>query len=95
MICSSTVPFSLASSIAQSLYSESVPENSLAGRLVLQVSASDADIRSNAHISYELQGVGSELFIIDSDTGTYLCNANAYVHKEGYQLCIKLEVSAQ
>uniref|UniRef100_A0A665T5P9 FAT atypical cadherin 1a n=1 Tax=Echeneis naucrates TaxID=173247 RepID=A0A665T5P9_ECHNA len=51
------------------LYSESVPEDSPAGRLILQVSATDADIRSNAQISYELQGVGSELFAIDSDTG--------------------------
>uniref|UniRef100_A0A672YLU7 Protocadherin Fat 1-like n=1 Tax=Sphaeramia orbicularis TaxID=375764 RepID=A0A672YLU7_9TELE len=53
----------------KSLYSESVPEDSPAGRLILQVSATDADIRSNAQISYELQGPGSELFIIDSDTG--------------------------
>ncbi|XP_028998199.1 protocadherin Fat 1a isoform X2 [Betta splendens] len=53
----------------KSLYSESVPEDSPAGRLILQVSATDADIRSNAQISYELQGVGSELFAIDSDTG--------------------------
>ncbi|XP_028271337.1 protocadherin Fat 1a isoform X3 [Parambassis ranga] len=53
----------------KSVYSESVPEDSPAGRLILQVSATDADIRSNAQISYELQGVGSELFIIDSDTG--------------------------
>ncbi|XP_061575005.1 protocadherin Fat 1a isoform X2 [Cololabis saira] len=53
----------------QSLYSESVPEDSASGRLILQVSATDADIRSNAQISYELQGVGSELFIIDSETG--------------------------
>ncbi|XP_068176860.1 protocadherin Fat 1a isoform X1 [Antennarius striatus] len=52
-----------------SLYSESVPEDFPAGRLVLQVSATDVDIRSNAHISYELHGVGSELFIIDSETG--------------------------
>ncbi|XP_024115722.1 protocadherin Fat 1a isoform X3 [Oryzias melastigma] len=51
------------------LYSESVPEDSPAGRLILQVSATDADIRSNAQISFELQGVGAELFIIDSDTG--------------------------
>ncbi|XP_058496668.1 protocadherin Fat 1a isoform X5 [Solea solea] len=53
----------------KSLYSESVPEDSPAGRLILQVSATDADIRSNAQISYELQGLGSELFVIDSDTG--------------------------
>ncbi|XP_069023029.1 protocadherin Fat 1a isoform X2 [Embiotoca jacksoni] len=53
----------------ESVYSESVPEDSPAGRLILQVSATDADIRSNAKISFELQGVGSEWFIIDSDTG--------------------------
>ncbi|KAF7662652.1 hypothetical protein LDENG_00230690 [Lucifuga dentata] len=53
----------------KSLYAESVPEDSPAGRLILQVSATDADIRSNAQISYELQGAGSELFTIDSDTG--------------------------
>lgn len=41
----------------------------MAGRLILQVSATDADIRSNAHISYELQGLESELFFIDSETG--------------------------
>ncbi|KAM6972795.1 protocadherin Fat 1a [Aplochiton taeniatus] len=53
----------------KSLYSESVPEDSPSGRLILQVSATDADIRSNAQISYELQGAGAELFTIDSDTG--------------------------
>ncbi|XP_077575888.1 protocadherin Fat 1a [Stigmatopora nigra] len=53
----------------KSLYSESVPENSASNRLVLQVSASDADIRSNAQISYELHGAGSELFLIDPETG--------------------------
>ncbi|XP_037117404.1 protocadherin Fat 1a isoform X2 [Syngnathus acus] len=53
----------------KSLYSESVAENSPASRLILQVSATDADIRSNAQISYELQGAGSELFFIDPETG--------------------------
>ncbi|XP_034043514.1 LOW QUALITY PROTEIN: protocadherin Fat 1a [Thalassophryne amazonica] len=53
----------------KSRYSESVPEDSRAGKVILQVSATDADIRSNAHISYELHGPGSELFIVDSDTG--------------------------
>lgn len=69
---SSSSNSSLAPSVVQSLYSESVPEDSPAGRLILQVSATDADIRSNAQISYELQGVGSELFAIDSDTGVCL-----------------------
>lgn len=63
----------LDTSTPQSLYSESVPENSQPGRLILQVSATDADIRSNAHISYELQGPGSELFLIDASTGMHQC----------------------
>ncbi|XP_051559265.1 protocadherin Fat 1a [Myxocyprinus asiaticus] len=53
----------------KSLYTESVPEDSLAGRLILQVSATDDDIRSNAQISYELLGPGSEHFSIDPETG--------------------------
>ncbi|CDQ67801.1 unnamed protein product [Oncorhynchus mykiss] len=52
----------------KSLYTERVPEDIPAGRLILQVSATDADIRSNAHITYELQGPGAELFTIDPDT---------------------------
>uniref|UniRef100_A0A672QZY5 Protocadherin Fat 1-like n=1 Tax=Sinocyclocheilus grahami TaxID=75366 RepID=A0A672QZY5_SINGR len=53
----------------KSFYMESIPEDSPAGRLILQVSATDADIRSNAQISYELLGAGSEHFSIDSETG--------------------------
>uniref|UniRef100_A0A672LHY1 Protocadherin Fat 1-like n=1 Tax=Sinocyclocheilus grahami TaxID=75366 RepID=A0A672LHY1_SINGR len=53
----------------KSFYMESVPEDSPSGRLILQVSATDADIRSNAQISYELLGPGSEHFSIDSETG--------------------------
>lgn len=66
----------LVASTLQSLYSESVPENSQPGRLILQVSATDADIRSNAHISYELHGPGSELFLIDPSTGMRHCDVN-------------------
>ncbi|KAJ8383115.1 hypothetical protein SKAU_G00038930 [Synaphobranchus kaupii] len=53
----------------KTLYAETVPEDAPTGRLVLQVSATDADIRSNAEISYKLFGAGSELFSIDSHTG--------------------------
>ncbi|XP_065110593.1 protocadherin Fat 1a isoform X2 [Paramisgurnus dabryanus] len=53
----------------KSLYMENIPEDSPAGRLILQVSATDADIRSNAQISYELLGSGSERFSIDTETG--------------------------
>ncbi|KAJ8383464.1 hypothetical protein AAFF_G00220600 [Aldrovandia affinis] len=53
----------------KTLYVESVPEDAPAGKLILQVSATDADIRSNAQISYQLLGVGSQHFSIDTDTG--------------------------
>ncbi|KAK1792515.1 hypothetical protein P4O66_012453, partial [Electrophorus voltai] len=57
----------------KSLYTERVPEDSAPGRLVLQVSATDADIRSNAHISYQMLGAGSQHFTLDPDTGTDPC----------------------
>ncbi|KAG9259655.1 protocadherin Fat 1 isoform X1 [Astyanax mexicanus] len=53
----------------KTLYTDRVPEDSAAGRLILQVSATDADIRSNAHITYQLLGAGSQHFSIDPDTG--------------------------
>lgn len=54
----------------QALYAQTVPENTPEGRLVLQVSATDADIQSNAQISYTLSGDGADYFSIESDTGT-------------------------
>uniref|UniRef100_A0AAY3ZWT0 FAT atypical cadherin 1 n=1 Tax=Denticeps clupeoides TaxID=299321 RepID=A0AAY3ZWT0_9TELE len=53
----------------KSFYTESVPEDSAPGRLILQVSAKDADIRSNAQITFELVGPGVDHFTIDPDTG--------------------------
>ncbi|XP_064191064.1 protocadherin Fat 1a isoform X3 [Anguilla rostrata] len=53
----------------KTFYAESVPEDAPEGRLILQVIATDADIRSNGHISYQLLGPGSEHFSIDSETG--------------------------
>uniref|UniRef100_A0A8C7DLN5 FAT atypical cadherin 1 n=1 Tax=Oncorhynchus kisutch TaxID=8019 RepID=A0A8C7DLN5_ONCKI len=53
----------------RALYAQTVPENSPEGRLVLQVSAIDADIQSNAQISYTLSGDGADYFSIESDTG--------------------------
>ncbi|XP_061100562.1 protocadherin Fat 1a isoform X2 [Conger conger] len=53
----------------KAFYAESVPEDAPEGRLILQVLATDADIRSNGHISYHLLGPGSEHFSIDSETG--------------------------
>ncbi|XP_036407043.1 protocadherin Fat 1-like isoform X2 [Megalops cyprinoides] len=53
----------------KSFYAESVAEDTPAGKMILQVSATDADIRSNAEISYELFGLGSDQFSIDSNTG--------------------------
>lgn len=48
---------------------QSVPEDALVGRQILQVSATDADIQSNAEISYELSGSGAESFTVDTKTG--------------------------
>uniref|UniRef100_A0A4W5PG36 FAT atypical cadherin 1 n=1 Tax=Hucho hucho TaxID=62062 RepID=A0A4W5PG36_9TELE len=53
----------------RALYAQTVPENTPEGRLVLQVSATDADIQSNAQISYTLSGDGADYFSIESDTG--------------------------
>ncbi|KAK1804095.1 hypothetical protein P4O66_020138, partial [Electrophorus voltai] len=52
------------------LYAVKVPENSPAGKLILRVSASDPDIKSNAEIIYRLTGGGDDSFRIDSATGT-------------------------
>ncbi|XP_072519612.1 protocadherin Fat 1 isoform X1 [Salminus brasiliensis] len=52
------------------LYAGTVPENAPAGKFILQVSASDPDIQSNAEIAYRLVGDGSESFRMDSATGT-------------------------
>jgi len=55
--------------ILQALYTDSVPEDALPGKLILQVSATDADIRSNAEITYTLHGTGAEKFGLTPDTG--------------------------
>ncbi|XP_064201137.1 protocadherin Fat 1-like isoform X1 [Anguilla rostrata] len=53
----------------KTLYAETVPEDAPPGQLILEISATDADIRSNAEISYKLFGAGAELFSLDSHTG--------------------------
>ncbi|XP_069487651.1 protocadherin Fat 1 isoform X1 [Ambystoma mexicanum] len=53
----------------KAMYTDTVPEDAIAGKVVLQVSAVDADIRSNAEISYTLHGDGAELFNLNPDTG--------------------------
>ncbi|XP_069056290.1 protocadherin Fat 1 isoform X2 [Pleurodeles waltl] len=53
----------------KTLYTETIPEDILGGKVVLQVSASDADIRSNAEITYTLHGEGSEKFSLNPTTG--------------------------
>ncbi|TSN95695.1 Protocadherin Fat 1 [Bagarius yarrelli] len=53
----------------KSLYTVRVPEDAVSGRYILQVSATDADIRSNAHINYQLSGTGAQHFSIDPETG--------------------------
>uniref|UniRef100_A0A673JPD3 Protocadherin Fat 1-like n=1 Tax=Sinocyclocheilus rhinocerous TaxID=307959 RepID=A0A673JPD3_9TELE len=51
------------------VYTQTVPEDALVGRQILQVSAIDADIQSNAEITYQLSGSGAESFTIDAKTG--------------------------
>uniref|UniRef100_A0A452U7C1 FAT atypical cadherin 1 n=1 Tax=Ursus maritimus TaxID=29073 RepID=A0A452U7C1_URSMA len=53
----------------KTLYSDTVPEDASPGKLILQVSATDADIRSNAEITYTLLGPGAEKFRLNPDTG--------------------------
>ncbi|XP_075842741.1 protocadherin Fat 1 isoform X2 [Microtus pennsylvanicus] len=53
----------------KTLYSDTIPEDALPGKLVVQVSATDADIRSNAEITYALFGSGAEKFRLNPDTG--------------------------
>uniref|UniRef100_A0A2I3SRM1 FAT atypical cadherin 1 n=1 Tax=Pan troglodytes TaxID=9598 RepID=A0A2I3SRM1_PANTR len=53
----------------KTLYSDTTPEDVLPGKLILQVSATDADIRSNAEITYTLLGSGAEKFKLNPDTG--------------------------
>uniref|UniRef100_A0A3P8XZ66 FAT atypical cadherin 1b n=1 Tax=Esox lucius TaxID=8010 RepID=A0A3P8XZ66_ESOLU len=51
------------------LYTQTVSEDTPEGRLILWVSATDADIQSNAQISYTLSGDGADYFSLDTDTG--------------------------
>ncbi|XP_053110313.1 protocadherin Fat 1 isoform X2 [Hemicordylus capensis] len=51
------------------LYTEAIPEDSFPGKLIMQVSATDVDIRSNAEITYTLHGAGAEDFRLTPDTG--------------------------
>ncbi|CAM5108710.1 unnamed protein product [Eretmochelys imbricata] len=53
----------------KALYTDTVPEDAPPGKLIMQVSATDADIRSNAEITYTLHGTGAEKFKLSPDTG--------------------------
>ncbi|KAM4709804.1 protocadherin Fat 1 [Discoglossus pictus] len=50
-------------------YAETISEDTLSGKVILQVSASDADIRTNAEIIYTLHGLGADKFTINPFTG--------------------------
>ncbi|KAM8938795.1 protocadherin Fat 1 isoform 2-T2 [Pelodytes ibericus] len=53
----------------KNFYEETIAEDALPGKVILQVFATDADIRSNAEISYTLHGAGSEKFHLHTITG--------------------------
>ncbi|XP_066489067.1 protocadherin Fat 1 isoform X4 [Tiliqua scincoides] len=74
----------------KALYTEAVPEDSSPGKLILQVLATDADIRSNAEITYTLHGAGAEDFRLSPDTGELKTFATLdYEKKSAYTLMIK------
>ncbi|KAM4809573.1 LOW QUALITY PROTEIN: protocadherin Fat 1 [Rhinophrynus dorsalis] len=50
-------------------YAETISEDALSGKVILQVSATDADIRSNAEIMYTLHGLGADKFYLNPFTG--------------------------
>ncbi|XP_043918442.1 protocadherin Fat 1 [Protopterus annectens] len=51
------------------LYTEAVLEDAPSGKLILQLSATDADIRANGDIKYTLNGPDAEKFRLNPDTG--------------------------
>ncbi|KAF6084027.1 FAT atypical cadherin 1 [Phyllostomus discolor] len=53
----------------KTFYADTIPEDAFPGKLIMQVSAMDADIRSNAEITYTLFGPGAEKFKLNPDTG--------------------------
>uniref|UniRef100_UPI00398EC22D protocadherin Fat 1a isoform X5 n=1 Tax=Pristiophorus japonicus TaxID=55135 RepID=UPI00398EC22D len=53
----------------KTLYTETIAEDVPSVKLILVVFAKDADIRSNAEITYTLHGTGAEKFRLDPDTG--------------------------
>lgn len=83
--------------ILQTLYAESVPEDALPGKLIMQVSATDADIRSNAEITYTLHGTGAEKFRLTPDTGNIilytLCKILFTSFYKMFCICIKTYMS--
>ncbi|XP_067842908.1 protocadherin Fat 1a isoform X2 [Heptranchias perlo] len=53
----------------KTLYTETIAEDVSSAKLILVVMAEDADIRSNAEITYTLHGPGAEKFRLDPGTG--------------------------
>uniref|UniRef100_A0AAY4AYK1 FAT atypical cadherin 1 n=1 Tax=Denticeps clupeoides TaxID=299321 RepID=A0AAY4AYK1_9TELE len=53
----------------KALYVAAVPEDAPAGRVILRVSATDADSHANAEVSYWLSGDGAEHFSLEPVTG--------------------------
>lgn len=60
---------SLSFFLCQAVYTASVPEDLSVHSVVLRVGATDADRGTNAWIQYSLQGLGSQDFRIDPDSG--------------------------
>lgn len=54
---------------AQVAYSASLPEDIPSNKIILKVSAKDADIGSNGDIRYSLYGSGNNEFFLDPESG--------------------------
>lgn len=60
---------SLLLTFAQVAYSASLPEDIPSNKIILKVSAKDADIGSNGEIRYSLYGSGNNEFFLDPESG--------------------------
>lgn len=63
---------SLLLTFAQVAYSASLPEDIPSNKIILKVSAKDADIGSNGDIRYSLYGSGNTEFFLDPESGKVL-----------------------
>lgn len=67
---------------AQVAYSASLPEDIPSNKIILKVSAKDADIGSNGDVRYSLYGSGNNDFFLDPESGKvkFILCGNAIIY---------------